>query len=92
MRPCYQPTEPRLTTISPPTTSGVVAQKAYCDRSVDYIEIGDERIFTAMEKVQKILYHETQFAGDQHYVDVHYTDRTVDRYFNPDLVMWEMKG
>ena len=60
------------------------------ERKVDCIEIGNERIDVNMESVRGIVYHEAQFPGDCHYVTVYYNDGMISRYFNPDLVMWEM--
>ena len=60
------------------------------DRNVDYVEIENERIDTKMESVKKIIYHEAQFPGDAHYVDVLRTDRIDKRIFNPDCVAWSM--
>ena len=59
-------------------------------RIVDYVEADDREYSLNNPNIKEILYHEAQFPGDAHYVDVLRTDRIDKRIFNPDCVAWSM--
>ena len=39
--------------------------------------------------ITSIEYHEPLGDGDRHYVDIHYSDDVIVRYFNIDGVCWK---